>query len=155
MTKMFRTCALGGCMIVLNIPQKDGSDFTHQWRQKLERDGQSSMWNISPPWTMTERPTRQRRAKFLTEKSLKSLQVNSDYFIFKMFCSNVNNERAYAASQRAKEDDDTKFQPQTKCSVNVGDLFVQDIPEEAHDGHDEEEALEDEEESEGSDDTVW
>ena len=62
-------------MIVLNIPQKDGSDFTHQWRQKLERDGQSSMWNISPPWTMTERPTRQRRAEFPTEKSLKSLQV--------------------------------------------------------------------------------
>ena len=45
------------------------------------------------------------------------------------------------------------FSLRPKKLYNVGDLFVQDAIE-VHDAP-KEEALEDEEESEGSDDTVW
>ena len=141
-------------MIVLTIPQTRRMAVTHliTGDGSLTRDKLSNKWNISPPWTMAERPTRQCRAESPTVKSLKSFQVNSDYNIFKMFCLNNNNDDA--AYRYATKDDLQNCSPDLQNqTVYVGDLFVK----EAHEGHDalQEEALEDGEGSKREHDTAW
>ena len=154
MTKMFRTCALGGRMIVLKYLRWMTVTPLIIGDRRLRETDYSSKWNISPPWTMTERTKFQTKlSRFSDRKVVKIKQVTSDYFKIKMFCFQYHQWERHCRVISCERRRPCRISTSDKMPVHVGDLFVQ----EACEGHEalEEEAQEDGGESEGSDDTVW
>ena len=78
MNKLFRTCALGGCQIVPEIPMMDDWDSNSTTLDESSLMSRTEPPTSNPPWIMTERDRHQTTQRRISDR--KVVKINQVKF---------------------------------------------------------------------------